>query len=216
MKIPYVRVNFENQMNPSDAAKIRGYIGNKYDANNLTHNHEGEHYIYRYPLIQYKVIDKQPMICGLLEGAQVATQIALEVNEMTLAGKKIDTLAKSIEVEQVEVGESTDYIHYQFITPWIALNDENVKKYKEISQIEQENLLKRILIGNIITFSKGIAYTVQTQLYAWIALKPVTVQFKNMNMQGFVGEFKVNYELPNYIGIGKSISRGFGTIKKVR
>ena len=33
-------------------------------------------------------------------------------------------------------------------------------------------------------------------------------------MIGFFGTFQVNFNLPDYIGLGKSISRGFGTIKK--
>jgi hypothetical protein len=34
-------------------------------------------------------------------------------------------------------------------------------------------------------------------------------------MKGFKGTFAVNFELPDYIGLGKSVSRGFGTIKRV-
>jgi len=31
---------------------------------------------------------------------------------------------------------------------------------------------------------------------------------------GFKGTFSVNFELPDYIGLGKSVSRGFGTVKQ--
>jgi hypothetical protein len=42
-------------------------------------------------------------------------------------------------------------------------------------------------------------------------------------MVGFKGAFAVNFELPDYIGLGKSVlsgvegsvSRGFGTIKRI-
>jgi len=34
-------------------------------------------------------------------------------------------------------------------------------------------------------------------------------------MVGFKETFAVNFELPNYIGLGKSVSRGFGTIKRI-
>ncbi|MBU1206820.1 MAG: CRISPR-associated endonuclease Cas6 [Proteobacteria bacterium] len=33
---------------------------------------------------------------------------------------------------------------------------------------------------------------------------------------GFPGKFSVNYEIPDYWRIGKSVSRGFGTVKRVR
>ncbi len=35
-------------------------------------------------------------------------------------------------------------------------------------------------------------------------------------MLGFLGTFSVNFEIPNYWGIGKSVSRGFGTVIRQR
>jgi hypothetical protein len=35
-------------------------------------------------------------------------------------------------------------------------------------------------------------------------------------MLGFLGTFSVNFEIPDYWGIGKSVSRGFGTVMKVK
>jgi hypothetical protein len=34
-------------------------------------------------------------------------------------------------------------------------------------------------------------------------------------MLGFLGTFSVNFDIPDYWGIGKSVSRGFGTIVKM-
>jgi len=31
----------------------------------------------------------------------------------------------------------------------------------------------------------------------------------------FIGTFSVNFEIPDYWGIGKSVSRGFGPVKKI-
>jgi hypothetical protein len=39
---------------------------------------------------------------------------------------------------------------------------------------------------------------------------------KGMPMLGFLGSFSVNFVIPDYWGIGKSVSRGFGTVKRVR
>jgi hypothetical protein len=32
---------------------------------------------------------------------------------------------------------------------------------------------------------------------------------------GFLGLFMVNFTIPDYLGLGKSVSRGFGTVKRV-
>jgi len=36
--------------------------------------------------------------------------------------------------------------------------------------------------------------------------------FKNQEMLTFQGKFVTNAVLPDYVGLGKSVSRGFGTI----
>jgi hypothetical protein len=41
------------------------------------------------------------------------------------------------------------------------------------------------------------------------------VRLKGVGMTGYKGMFAVNFELPDYIGLGKSVSRGFGTIKRM-
>lgn len=35
-------------------------------------------------------------------------------------------------------------------------------------------------------------------------------------MLGFLGTFFVNFEIPDYWGIGKSVPRGLGTVKKIK
>jgi hypothetical protein len=49
-----------------------------------------------------------------------------------------------------------------------------------------------------------------------INLKEVQTSLKGTTMLGFLGTFSVNFEIPDYWGIGKSVSRGFGTIKKLQ
>jgi hypothetical protein len=33
---------------------------------------------------------------------------------------------------------------------------------------------------------------------------------------GFLGTFSVNFNIPDYLGLGKSVSRGFGPVKKTK
>ena len=46
-------------------------------------------------------------------------------------------------------------------------------------------------------------------------LKKIEIDYKNKNLIGFRGTFKTNFVIPNYIGLGRSVSRGFGTIKLI-
>jgi hypothetical protein len=49
-----------------------------------------------------------------------------------------------------------------------------------------------------------------------IDLKEIKVNFKNERMTAFYGSFKINFSFPDYFGIGKSVSRGFGTLLRKR
>ena len=63
--------------------------------------------------------------------------------------------------------------------------------------------------------SKGLGYTVTDELKADVNVREVTTRLKGVPMIGFMGKFSVNFEIPDYLGIGKSVSRGFGTVKKI-
>ena len=80
--------------------------------------------------------------------------------------------------------------------------------------MEKEEILQRILIGNIISMSKGFNYTVEEKIKCWLNLQSTYVNIKGLKHVGFVGEFKVNFNIPDYFGLGKNVSKGFGTIKK--
>ena len=107
---------------------------------------------------------------------------------------------------------------YSFLTPWLALNEKNYEKYQKLGEwIKRKELLKKILIGNIISMSKSLGYTVPEPIKANInKLKEVQTSLKGTTMLGFLGTFSVNFEIPDYWGIGKSVSRGFGTVKRVK
>ena len=208
--VKYSELKLKNR----DAEKIRGYIGNRYIDNNLLHNHDDNKFIYRYPLVQYKVIDNIPTIIGINEAANIVAKIGLFEDELIIRDVSYDINKKEINKENFEFGCTDDYIEYEFVTPWIAINQKNRAEYQYGNEIKKEEILKKVLIGNIISMSKGLGYTVSKQLICWINVEEKRVKLKGITHVGFVGKFKVNFKIPDYLGLGKSVSRGFGTIKK--
>lgn len=214
MKLDICKVIFDDiKLSPRYSEKIRGYLGNKYIENNLLHNHDENKFIYRYPMVQYKVESGIPIIIGINEGASVVAKIAIMNDELVLDGKEYNTFQKQIIKSSIDFGCTKDYIEYKFITPWIALNQKSINKYINSNKMEREEILKSKLIGNIISMSKGLDYTVNERINCWINLKEKEVMLKGTKHIGFLGEFKVNFNIPEYLGIGKSVSRGFGTVK---
>jgi hypothetical protein len=216
LKINICKVKFDDlNLTPRYGEKLRGYLGNKYKEIDLLHNHDQDKFIYRYPLVQYKVTDNIPMMIGINEAANIVAKIGIDDDEFILDNKKYDSFQKQIIKSELEFGTTDDYVEYEFTSPWIALNQMNINKYKKYNNVEKEEMLKKIIIGNIISLSKGLNYTVDKKISTWINFYEIKVMLKGIKHIAFKGNFKVNFNIPDYLGIGKSVSRGFGTIKRV-
>jgi len=216
MKLPYCIVRFENEeVNPRMASKIRGFFANKYKGEEILHNHQNEKFIYRYPLVQYKVVKGVPMIVGIKEGAKKVQNLGIITDELILEGNKHEVFQKTVETQEQEISTLKKYKHYRFESPWIALNQKNIEKYRRSTPWEKEEILKKILIGNILSLAKGLNYKIEEEIHCWLNVQPCEVNIKNIKMQGFKGSFRTNVALPDFLGIGRSVAKGFGTIKEV-
>ncbi len=207
----------EIQLRTRDAHKLRGYFGNLFkEKSELLHNHlEGGEFRYGYPKVQYKVIGGTPTLVGIAEGAQLLTELFLKIRELNIDGKVYPVHQKNIEARQVEPGAAVAPITYRFETLWMGLNQKNHAAYNESNPLEQEKMLEKILVGNCLSFFKSLDIFVETALQARGRFSEKSTRFKNNRMIAFEGMFEINANLPDYIGLGKQVSRGFGTIRNV-
>ncbi len=195
--------------------KIRGYFGRRYDDYILLHHHLKDNKIlYRYPLVQYKKIQDKYYIIGLNEGADILKSIWLDTNNIVIDGQIILLNEKEIIYKNFEIKTIDNMRNYKFETPWLALNQENHENYKLMLFDERKQKLKSILISNIISFCKAVNYTVTEQIRCEVNISTTQAQLKGIEMTAFTGEFRVNFALPDFIGLGKSVARGFGVINK--
>ena len=194
-------------------SEVTYYIANKFNEYPILHHHlEGAGYLYTYPRVQYKILEGTAIILGIEEGVEVLKEISGKINELAL-GKNVYKIEEKRTIEKDQNFGESEEKQYRFVTPWLALNEENFGRYKRISKKEQILLLHRILIGNILSMSKSLDYVVTSEIKVKTNVKPVKVHSKVI-MTGFAGEFEVNFELPDFIGLGKSVSMGFGTIRR--
>lgn len=63
---------------------------------------------------------------------------------------------------------------------------------------------------------KGLGIIVNKKIYVHSYLEEEMVDFKGIPMNGFKGEFTVNFQIPDFFGLGKGVSQGFGTVKGVK
>ena len=66
------------------ASELRGFFATRFNEYTLLHQHSADKLIYRYPLVQYKMIDSKPMVVGINEGAEVLKQIYDKYEEIKL------------------------------------------------------------------------------------------------------------------------------------
>lgn len=205
----------EIQLATRNAHKLRGFFGNLFEEYSpLLHNHlQSGETAYRYPLVQYKILQGTPTLVGLDEGANLLIQLFLKIKNLDINGQSIPVLQKNIESRQVAIGVVSDLHHYQFATLWMALNQNNYAGFIKESEQQQMQHLKAILIGNILSFYKAMGYHAESTILANLKIRAQKeTLFKNNTMLAFDAEFVTNNLLPGSIGIGKSVARGFGTI----
>jgi len=216
MKVKTLILHFTCDESINETAdKLRGFFANQFGEYTLIHQHLSDsELLYKAPLIQYKVFDGKPFVVGINEGADILQKIYGDINYLRIGRTEYQIEEKIIVLRTDNYGETYEFISYSFITPWLALNEKNYEKYQKLGRwIERKELLESILIGNIISISKSLGYTVDEPITAKIIdMKEVNTRLKGTPMLGFLGTFSVNFEIPDYWGIGKSVSRGFGTI----
>ena len=213
-----LKLKFDRPLSRNVKAKdLRGAIASRNKDNSLLHQHatDGEP-IYKYPLVQYKIIKGEGFLVGFNEGAKTITNLEILNERFEFCAEKYILLQNELIFHSNPIGTNKEFLHYHFLSLWLALNEENYQKYMRMDKQEKNQLLSKILIGNILSMSKGLEYVVTEEIKASsLDVHEVPARLKGVPMIGFMGKFKVNFEIPDYLGIGKSVSRGFGTVKKI-
>lgn len=218
MKINTVNLTLKTDKTVVEGAnKVRGYIGNTFKDYPLLHNHYcNDNHLLTYPLVQYKIINGDVVILGIEEGGDVLKEISSDLNILKL-NKEYKITEKILSEKEVDVKPSSEEKHYKFVTPWLGLNQKNYSKYNELyGWKDKKNFLNNILVGNLLSMSKGLGIIVNKRLHVKSHFEIKQVKYKSVIFNGFVGEFMVHYDIPDFFGLGKGVSHGFGTVCEIK
>ena len=218
-KIDIIKIQFPGiRIQPFDIPKFRGSISRQFPRFYLIHNHLNDGSLrYGYPLIQFKTVDKIPTIIGLEEGITILKKVFMEIDDFDIDSRKKEIWEKSVKILGEHFGQDIKFHNYRFLTPWMALNQDNYQRYSRKDEAERQLFLRYILRENLKSISKGVGYWIPDidQVRVEGFFRKVERNFKNNRMVCFTGEFTMNFLVPDYLGVGKQTARGFGMIGRI-
>ncbi len=190
------------------------------NANVLYHNHTGnDTFRYSYPLIQYKRLNGKAAITCVEEGIELVGQLLFELPISILIGTREQKFCvEKILTKEVSFSMQDECISYR-LHRWLPLNSKNYSLYQNTEcLVERIKILERVLIGNILSFLKGVGIHLEEQVELHIIniTDQRSATYKNVKLMAFDIEFKANLCLPQYIGIGKNASVGCGVLTIVK
>lgn len=214
-----LRITCNERLEIHDARFIRGVFTRIYPNRPEFHGHGPRGLIYEHPRVQYKVVDGQGLVMGLQEGAFLL-QVAEAPSRIRLGTRWLDVTCVDRSVRTVPFGLAELPIEYKFVTPWVALNEENHGRFQSAGARKKEAtnaLMKKVLIGNLLSASKALGYEVPGPIDAEVEVEePTEVVLKpGVVLLGFLGRFHANFWIPPFWGIGKQSARGFGVVEQI-
>jgi len=215
LQLARLRLHLERPLRAGEAPALRGFFGRQFEDEVLMHNHgPNNELVYQYPKIQFKVIDSIAHVIGINEGAELLERLWLGIDKTRIGERELNVLDAQFDWKSETVSVVPHPISYRFVHPWLALNQKNFQEYSESESMAfRIEKLNRTLVGNTLSLCKSLGIFLTERVEADCSkLSSFKTTLKGQAMIGFIGTFQVNIELPELIGLGKSVSRGFGTL----
>jgi len=211
-------LRFDNILEKYEISLFRGaVIASLENKNIFFHNHDGNQFRYSYPLIQYKRLHKKATIVCIGEGTEAIGEFFLSGNfSFRIGDREVEMIISDVQAERTIVQCCDDSFEYR-IRDWLPLNSQNYEAYYVADGIISKiRILEKVLNGNILSILKGLDIHIDTQMDTKIIKlsEPRIVSHKGVKLMCFDIEFKSNISLPDYIGVGKNASVGYGMLTR--
>ena len=222
-KIKFLKVQFTDTIQPWEIPAFRGAVVDKVGrSHHWFHNHRSQStYFYRYPKIQYKCAGNRPMLLCLHEGVDEIHKLFEQPDwslQITKQQRALEMRIHRLDMHEFDI-ELLDQPQRYRIYNWVALNEKNYEEYQQIDALtDRITFLENKMASHIISFAKSIQWHIHERFEIKIVdLSPIRwVKVKGVRMMAFDLTFDTQVFLPDYLGLGRKVSIGFGTVKRVR
>jgi hypothetical protein len=206
-KVSTLIIRFKNEIEYAEISKFRNGIMNMLTDTGRQTEEERRH---SYPLIQYKRLNGKASIICVEEGTENIGNFFSNIRDNQELSLELDT----VNAYKILVQTWNSTFTYS-IRKWYPFNKINYGEFRQIDDRKAKiAFLEELLIDNILSFAKGTGIRFEQELNCSIIDMEIkeAIKHNSVNIASFDLLFKTNVSLPNYIGLGKGVSRGFGTI----
>lgn len=201
---------------PGHGADLRRSITAIFNNNPIFHNHNPDgSFCYSTPKIRYIVDQGVPKLISIFSGNQELELLYDFFDDSVIC---LDVKGKNFPIEEViltkrtaKIGTSKNLIQYHSLTPWLALNSNNSKKFNLLYSGKKNVFLSKLFNANILSLAKNlnlwISETINSRV---IKFSEVPIKSGKMNMLGIYCFVETNFIFDRLIGLGKLVSKGFG------
>lgn len=202
-----------DSINKISPTKLRGFLGYLFINEPEFHHHSESPF--HYPLVQYKIVNNRSFVLGLQEYANIVFKKISQLENIVFPYEKVRIQSVKMDIMTFEI--KAEEKKYKFLSPWLALNKENYLKYKKLEGKYRKHLLESIFVGNILSALKGMRLFVDFRILSEIqSFRQITTIAHSNQFIGFHAIVRTNIGIPPYLGVGKSVSKGFGTIEEFK
>ena len=221
-QIRVLTIVFEPEIKGGQVRKFRGAIIKKVGRDCiLFHNHlDDKEYNHRYPLIQSKRIRRHATIVCIEEGVDEIYRLFNQPDwRMKIGEDEVELRIKQLKVNKYTMNVWDRLFEYRIFN-WLALNSKNYKLFQnEESLAGKIRILEQVLTSNILSFAKGIGWTLPSDSKIQVKIKDIVnkkvVEFRGGLYSAFDIDFSTNVVLPEHISLGKAASHGFGMVRRL-
>jgi hypothetical protein len=195
--------------------ELRSYLSRKL-AEYTLHEENTAGFLHRYPALQCKRVKNTLMITGISQGAGCLCQLARGSATLGSGDTTCRIIARDPAVRSEPFGITDALALYEFVTPWLALNQQNAKKFYDlVGKPQRDAFMHKLLTAQLATLAKSLDCELTGPVLCEANVRFRRDRIGRENVMVFLGKFRTNLGIPDYLGIGQSVSQGYGTIKRI-
>jgi hypothetical protein len=198
------------------ADELRLFLNKELAAYTLLQEENTAGFIHRYPVLQCKQIRSSLSVTGISQGAGCLWQITHDQAVLGTGESTCRITARDPAIRPEPFGITDTVTTYEFHTPWLALNQQYAKKFYDLKgKPERDAFMQKLLTAQLQTLVKSLDCEVTVPISCEAKVRFKRERIGRENVMVFLGKFRTNLHIPDYLGIGRSVSQGYGTIKRI-